>query len=101
MWNGGEKGERELLASCYRNSLLLAVKNGVRRIAFPSISTGIFHFPVDMAAEIAVNEADRFLKEHDGELEQILWVLFDARTKLMYDMAAVSYTHLDVYKRQT
>lgn len=87
VWNGGEKGERELLASCYRNSLLLAVKNGVRRIAFPSISTGIFHFPVDMAAEIAVNEADRFLKEHDGELEQILWVLFDARTKLMYDMA--------------
>ena len=46
VWNGGEHNEQEMLASCYRNSLLLAVEHGVKRIAFPSVSTGIYHFPV-------------------------------------------------------
>ena len=58
----------------------------MRQIAFPSISTGIYHFPVELAAETAANEMDRFLKEHDGELDRIVWVLFDERTKLIYDM---------------
>ena len=86
VWNGGTHSEEELLASCYRNSLQLAVEHHVRQIAFPSISTGIYHFPVELAAETAANEMDRFLKEHDGELDRIVWVLFDERTKLIYDM---------------
>lgn len=87
VWNGGDHEEKELLASCYRNSLELAAANGIKKIAFPSISTGIFHFPVGMAAEIAMTEAKRFVEERDGELELIMWVLFDEKTKLMYDTA--------------
>ena len=85
VWNGGTCGEQEKLASCYRNSLLLALENGVKRIAFPSVSTGIYHFPVGLAAETAIGTAREFAAEYPGELEQILWVLFDARTKLVYD----------------
>lgn len=85
VWNGGTCGEQEKLASCYRNSLLLALENGVKRIAFPSVSTGIYHFPVELAAETAIGTAREFAAEYPGELEQILWVLFDARTKLVYD----------------
>ena len=59
--------------------------NGVKRIAFPSVSTGIYHFPVGLAAETAIGTAREFAAEYPGELEQILWVLFDARTKLVYD----------------
>jgi len=64
VWRGGDHGEAELLASCYRNSLRLAQENGVRTIAFPAISCGIYGYPIDQAAEIAVAEcskaADRF-----------------------------------------
>lgn len=74
-----------MLASCYRNSLLLAVEHGVKRIAFPSVSTGIYHFPVELAAKTAIGTAREFTEGHPGELEEILWVLFDARTKLVYD----------------
>lgn len=85
VWNGGAHGEKELLASCYRKSMELAVANEIKRIAFPSISTGIFHFPVGLAAETAMNTVRTFLDERDGELEVILWVLFDEKTKLVYD----------------
>lgn len=87
VWSGGTCGEVELLASCYRNSLELAVEGGMKRIAFPSIATGVYRFPVGLAAETAVNTVRKFLEERDGELELILWVLFDEKTKLMYDMA--------------
>lgn len=86
VWNGGGKGEVDLLASCYRNSLALAAGHGIKRVAFPSISTGIYHFPVELAAETAALEVRTFLTEHDRKLEHIRWVLFDARTKLVYDM---------------
>lgn len=85
VWNGGEHKEKELLASCYRSALELAAEIGIRRIAFPSISTGIYHFPVSLAAETAVDTVRKFLDERDGELELILWVLFDEKTKLVYD----------------
>ena len=55
VWNGGQAGEAELLASCYRRSLEVAVENGVRSIAFPGISTGIFGYPIEQAARIAVD----------------------------------------------
>lgn len=85
VWNGGEHREQELLASCYRNSLELAAANGVKKLAFPSISTGIYHFPVGLAAGTAVDTVRKFLEERDGELELVLWVLFDEKTKLVYD----------------
>ena len=59
IWRGGDHGERELLAECYRNSLDLAAGNGVRSIAFPAISCGAYGFPIDEAAEIAVREVGR------------------------------------------
>jgi O-acetyl-ADP-ribose deacetylase (regulator of RNase III) len=60
VWRGGQNGEAELLASCYRNSLELAVANGVRSIAFPAISCGVYGYPVSEAAQIAVREVSKF-----------------------------------------
>ena len=61
VWRGGGSGEDELLASCYRNSLALAAERGIRTIAFPAISTGVYGFPVERAAPIAVHTIDAFL----------------------------------------
>ena len=83
-WNGGKSNERELLASCYRSCLELAVQNSIRSIAFPSISTGIYGFPIDQASEIAVRTAKQFVYDHPGELDTIKWVLFDDRTYNAY-----------------
>ena len=83
-WSDGNNRERELLASCYRSCLELAVKNGIRRIAFPSIATGIYHFPLDEAAQIAVRTAKEFTSQHPGELDEIKWVLFDDHTLKVY-----------------
>ena len=84
IWRGGIAGEAELLASCYRNSLQVAVDNGIRTIAFPSISTGAYGYPVTRAAEIAVNTVTRFLDEHPGTIDLVEWVLFDQRTFAVY-----------------
>lgn len=75
VWQGGGAGEDELLARCYRSSLELAVRNRVRTIAFPAISTGAFRFPVERAAEIAVREVLRFLEENVS-IERVLLVCF-------------------------
>ena len=83
-WNGGNSKERELLASCYRSCLALAVENGIRSIAFPSISTGIYRFPVEEAARIAVKTARGFIAEHPGVMDIIKWVLFDDDTFRVY-----------------
>ncbi len=80
VWNGGSSNEHKLLASCYRSCLELAVKHGIRKIAFPSISTGIYAFPVAEAAQIAVRTAKEFTDSHPGELDLIKWVLFDDKT---------------------
>lgn len=85
VWRGGDYGEAELLAACYYNSLKLAVEKGIRRIAFPSISTGVYGYPVEKAAQVAVEAVRRFLNEHPGELDLIRWVLFDERTKEAYE----------------
>lgn len=84
-WNGGGSGERELLASCYQSCLELAVEYGIRTIAFPSISTGIYRYPLNEAAEIAIGTAKRFVEDHPDQLDEIKWVLFDDVTWEVYD----------------
>lgn len=75
VWNGGQKGEEEKLAGCYRRSLEVAAENGVKTIAFPSISTGIYRFPPDKAAQIAVKTAQEFTAEHPA-IEKVIFVCF-------------------------
>lgn len=84
VWQGGGKKEAELLSSCYYNSMKVAMENGIRSIAFPSISTGIYHFPVEQAAEIAVKTVKCFLDENEGAFDLVEWVLFDEHTEKVY-----------------
>lgn len=85
VWYGGIHGEAELLAGCYKHSLELAMEHGIRSIAFPSISTGVYSYPVQQAAEIAVQTVRKVIEEYPYAFDEILWVLFDERTKLVYD----------------
>ena len=85
IWNGGRSKEAELLESCYRSCLELAVENGARSIAFPSISTGVYSFPLDKAVKIAVATAKKFIEENPGKLDVIKWVLFDDYTFNAYN----------------
>lgn len=93
IWRGGKWDEEELLANCYRNSLRLAKENGIHSIAFPSISTGVYRFPVALAAEIAVREIMHYL-DHNADMEQVIMVCFDEDTKAAYVKA------LDAYLKQ-
>jgi len=79
VWSGGSNGEHELLASCYRASLALAVDHGASSIAFPAISTGVYGFPLALASEIAVREVSRFLASH-AAYERVLLVAFRAQS---------------------
>ncbi len=83
VWNGGGYGEDEKLADCYRNSLKLAVKNKIKSIAFPSISTGAYRFPIEKAVKIAVREVKNFLKK-DKSIEKVVFVCFDDFTYALY-----------------
>jgi len=83
IWRGGKWGEADLLANCYKNCLALAKENGVKTIAFPSISTGVYRFPVDQAAKIAVGEILSFLNQDDS-VDQVTIVCFDDKTKEYY-----------------
>ena len=83
VWYGGNSNEETLLASCYRSSLALAEKNSCRSIAFPNISTGIYHFPKEKAAEIAIREVMTFLKSHSIP-EKIYFVCFDNENHNIY-----------------
>lgn len=84
IWRGGNYGEATLLTNCYRNTLKLAVEYGIRTIAFPSISTGVYGYPVQDAAKIAINTVKDFLEEHPGKIDLVIWVLFDERTEFVY-----------------
>ena len=86
IWHGGEEGEDELLRSCYRSCLELAVREGIKTIAFPSISTGAYHFPVNRAADIAVSAIGDFLKK-DSTLQKVQMVCHDERTAIVYNVA--------------
>lgn len=85
VWYGGDRREAELLASCYVNSLKLAMNNGIRTVAFPSISTGVYGYPVDKAAKVAVETVEAFLDEFSGSFDVVEWVLFDDRTFEIYE----------------
>lgn len=87
VWHGGDHGEAELLTSCYRRSLQVAAEHGIRRIAFPSISTGVYHYPVREAAKIAVGTVTEFLEEHPDAFDVVEWVLFDDNTMQVYEQA--------------
>ncbi|ATW24285.1 O-acetyl-ADP-ribose deacetylase [Candidatus Formimonas warabiya] len=92
VWRGGNREEDTLLGACYRNSLELAVRNGgIKTVAFPSISTGAYLFPVDRAAGIAVQEIIRFL-EINASIEKVLMVCFDDQTYRVYQEAAINLT---------
>lgn len=85
IWRGGASNEDILLANCYYNSMKLAIEHNIRTIAFPSISTGVYSFPVDRAARIAVDTVRRFLEENPDKIDLVEWVLFDDRTYEVYD----------------
>ncbi|GBE95534.1 O-acetyl-ADP-ribose deacetylase [Nostoc cycadae] len=75
VWKGGNYGEDELLASCYRHSLALAEQYQVKTIAFPAISTGVYNFPMERACKIAITEVKKFLLQ-TSSLEQVIFVCF-------------------------
>mgnify|MGYP002624382148 CR=1 FL=1 len=87
IWNGGGHQEAELLANCYKNSLRLAMSHGIRSIAFPSISTGVYSYPLEQAADIAVHAVSEFVAANPDAIDEIIWVLFDSGTKGAYDKA--------------
>ena len=87
VWHGGKRREAEMLASCYRNSLKIAAEHGIRSVAFPSISTGVYSYPLQEAAKIAVRTVRDVLQECPEAFDDVLWVLFDKTTKSAYDEA--------------
>lgn len=86
VWRGGSYGERELLASCYVQSLALASRHGMRSIALPSISTGIYGYPIELAAEVAVATARKSLGEFKPVM-QVIFCCFSAADLLVYQKA--------------
>ena len=86
IWGGGDRGEPELLASCYRNSLELAMENGVRTLAFPAISCGVYGYPLAAAARIALREVRKFLAGNE-QLETVYLVCFGAEVREAYQQA--------------
>ncbi|HEX8325948.1 MAG TPA: O-acetyl-ADP-ribose deacetylase [Hymenobacter sp.] len=86
VWNGGHKGEPALLASCYRNCLRLAAERSLESVAFPGISTGIYGYPKQEAAAIAVREVRQWLAAHEFP-KQVVFVAFDEENRRLYEQA--------------
>ncbi len=86
VWHGGTHGEPGLLAACYRNSLALAVAHGVRGIAFPAISCGVYGYPIDQATNIAVRETTAFLAT-EASIEQVIFAAFGRAVLAAYQAA--------------
>ena len=91
IWRGGGQDEDALLARCYQNCLALAAAHGCRTVAFPSISTGVYHFPLDRAAAIAIREIAGFLAGH-ARPERVTMVCFDPRSARAYRAALAAYS---------
>ena len=84
VWHGGMKNEPQLLADCYTNSLKLAVENEIKTIAFPNISTGIYGYPKQSAAEIAVKTVSEFLNVNES-IDEVIFVCFDEDNFQIYE----------------
>ncbi len=93
VWHGGSSGEDELLASCYRAARRLAREHGLRSIAFPAISTGVYRFPLERATSIALRETRRFLDAHPEAFDEIVFVCFDRTTLKVYERALAETGH--------
>ena len=87
VWHGGGSNEANLLASAYRESLKLATEHSLKSISFPSISTGVYGYPVDQAAAVAVQAVASFLKEQATTIQEVVFVLYDSRTYQAYGSA--------------
>ncbi|HSC50401.1 MAG TPA: O-acetyl-ADP-ribose deacetylase [Gaiellaceae bacterium] len=86
VWRGGGEGEPETLAACHRSAIALAAELGCRTVAFPAISTGVYGYPVELAAEVAVAATAEALAAQDT-VERVRFVLFDERTRAAFDAA--------------
>jgi len=84
VWRGGNNNEVYLLASCYRRCLEITIQNGLKTIAFPNISTGVYGFPKEQAAETAIKEVRGFLRNNE-KLEKVVFVVFDEENKDVYN----------------
>ena len=84
IWKGGSENEEHLLSNCYKNSLNIAVQNGIKSIAFPNISTGVYKFPKKEAAAIAVKTVTEFIKAHDS-IERIIFTCFGDENYEIYE----------------
>ena len=87
VWRGGQNNEEQLLENAYRNSLQTAVSHGIRTIAFPSISTGVYSYPVEQAAFAAVRTVRTFCEQNADKIDIVRFVLFDPRTYAAYEQA--------------
>jgi O-acetyl-ADP-ribose deacetylase (regulator of RNase III) len=83
VWRGGKRGEPELLAQAYQNSLRLAMAEGLKSVAFPSISTGAYGYPVEGASRVALEAVKEFLEKEDG-VDEVVFVLFSERAFEVY-----------------
>ena len=92
IWRGGKWGEEEFLANCYRNTIALAEEYNISSLAFPSIGTGVYRFPVEKAAEIAVREIQTCLKAQ-STITEVAMVCFDNDTKEIYEKALEAYNN--------
>ena len=90
VWRGGVSGEPETLAACYRNSLAVARQHGLRTIAFPGISTGIYGYPVEQAAEVAASTVAAEIAAHPDAFDEILFVAFSSAAREVYARAVAS-----------
>ncbi len=84
VWRGGDQGEAEILASCYRSCLRIAAEKGLRSVSFPSISTGAYGYPVGKAAAVALSTVASFLAKEKGAPPLVRFVLFDEETLRSY-----------------
>lgn len=85
VWHGGDSNEEQLLANAYYNSLMLAMRYDAHTVAFPNISTGVYGFPKDKAATIAVETVKRFMEEHPGKIHEVRFVCYDDANYDLYD----------------
>jgi len=95
VWHGGGQREAELLATCYRNSLIIAAGAQLRSIAFPSISTGVYGYPIEQACRIALRETLAFLKK-PGELQTVIFCCFSTADLESYRRAYAEMKNLDI-----